>query len=245
MTITRKFQVIPAIDLMDGKCVRLIRGELEQRIEYSVSPIEMAERYMSNGAKLIHVVDLDGAFSGNMTNLPIISKLAIQYPIQVGGGVRDEEWVERLLEAGVQKVILGTILLKDRELATMLKTRYAGKIVGSFDFKDGLLAYSGWTKQSDMRFDDVVAGLDEIVVTDTGRDGTLSGPNLRLLSWIRTQYPDLRIISAGGVRDTGDLDALIRIGIDGTIIGRGFFENKIPMNAINWRIDEKSGGRLL
>ncbi|MBI5223243.1 1-(5-phosphoribosyl)-5-((5-phosphoribosylamino)methylideneamino)imidazole-4-carboxamide isomerase [Candidatus Micrarchaeota archaeon] len=227
-----KFQVIPAIDLMGGQCVRLVKGEKQNKIEYAISPYEMAKSYLEYGAKLIHIVDLDGAFTGQMTNLPIISKLASEYPIQVGGGIRNEERIRELLLLGVKRVVVSSLLLKNQELATELKTKYKGKLVGSFDFKNGRLAYAGWTKESELKFNEVVAGLDEIVVTDTNKDGTFEGPNLELLSSLRASYPNIKIISAGGVKDESDLAALEGIGIDGVIIGRGFFEKMIKLSVL-------------
>ncbi len=223
--------LIPAIDLMGGKCVRLIKGERTQVIEYDKEPLALAEEYVSKGAKILHIVDLDGAFTGEMKNLPIIAKIAKHFPVQVGGGIRSEEKIKELLALGVKKVVVSTLLLKDQKLANTLKKKYAGRLVGSFDFKNNNLAYAGWTKESELKFEEVVNGLEEIVVTDTSRDGTFEGPNIGLLQSLKQKYNG-KIIAAGGIRDEKDLKALAEIGIYGAIVGRAFLEGKLKSMVI-------------
>ncbi|MBN2122590.1 1-(5-phosphoribosyl)-5-[(5-phosphoribosylamino)methylideneamino] imidazole-4-carboxamide isomerase [Candidatus Micrarchaeota archaeon] len=227
--------IIPAIDLMGGECVRLVKGEKENKITYGKSPLEVAMQYMAMGAKIIHVVDLDGAFTGEMKNISIIRELAAKFPIQVGGGIRSEEKVAELLGLGVKKVIVSTLLMKDLELAAKLKQKYCGKLVGSFDFKDGKLSYAGWTQKSELPFEEVAAGLEEIVVTDTSRDGTYLGPNLELLEDLKGRC-NARIVSAGGVRNAQDLVALSEIGIYGAIAGRAFLENRVELGGMGFEI---------
>jgi phosphoribosylformimino-5-aminoimidazole carboxamide ribotide isomerase len=227
--------IIPAIDLMGGKCVRLIKGERERKIEYKESAMEVAEKYMGMGARIIHMVDLDGAFSGRMENAEIIKGVAKRFPVQVGGGIRDEGSIKEMLGAGVKKVIVSTLLMKERELAEKLKEKYCGKLIGSLDFKDGKLSYAGWTRQSELSFEEVVEGLGEIVVTDTSRDGTYEGPNIELLKELKGRC-DARIISAGGVRDEKDLFALSRTGIYGAIAGRAFLEGRINLGNLGFEI---------
>lgn len=227
--------IIPAIDLMGGECVRLIKGEKERKITYGKSAMEVAREYMGMGARIIHMVDLDGAFSGEMKNIGIIKGVAAKYPVQVGGGIRDEGKIKELLGAGVKKVIVSTLLVEDPGLARELKEKYRGKLVGSFDFKEGKLSYAGWTKQSALPFEEVVEGLEEIVVTDTSRDGTYEGPNIGLLEELKGKC-SARIISAGGVRSAEDLFALSRTGIYGAIAGRAFLENKIELGNLGFEI---------
>lgn len=224
--------IIPAIDLMDGKCVRLIKGQKEKVIEYNKDPLQVAEQYVKQGATIIHVIDLDGAFTGEMKNLDIIAELAAKYSIQVGGGIRSEEKIKQLLALGVKKVIISSLLFNDQKIAAELKQKYNDRLIGSFDFKNGKLAYAGWTKQSELTFEQVVEGLEEIVVTDTSRDGTFTGPNLELLQSIK-QKCNVRIIAAGGIRNIDDLRELKRIGLYGAIAGRAFLEDKIgDLNAL-------------
>ncbi|HID73140.1 TPA: hypothetical protein EYP38_04310, partial [Candidatus Micrarchaeota archaeon] len=219
-------RVIPAIDLMGGRCVRLVKGEKRNVISYGRSPEDVAVGYMAKGARIIHVVDLDGAFTGEMKNLPIIASLASRFPIQVGGGIRSEDMIDKLLAVGVKKVVVSTILMKDKELAARLKKKYYGRLVGSLDFKDGKLGYAGWTRQSGLSFEEVAEGLAEIVVTDTSRDGTFGGPNLELLKSLRARC-GARMVAAGGIRGESDLKALAGMCMDGAIVGRALLENRM------------------
>jgi phosphoribosylformimino-5-aminoimidazole carboxamide ribotide isomerase len=238
--------IIPAIDLMNGKCVRLIKGEKANVISYAKTPMEVAEEYVSFGAGLLHVVDLDGAFTGEMKNLDIIKQLAKKFTIQVGGGVRSEKTITNLLDLGVSRVVASTLLLKDRSEAEKLKEKYFGKLLGSFDFKNGKLSYAGWTKTSELLFEEVVEGLPEIIATDTSRDGTFLGPNLELLETLVSKCRKrTKIISAGGVSGSEDLAKLEKAGIAGAIVGRAFldgklkFENGLFIGAKN----QKRGGK--
>jgi phosphoribosylformimino-5-aminoimidazole carboxamide ribotide isomerase len=219
-------RIIPAIDLMGGKCVRLIKGEKEQVITYKQDPMQLAKQYIEGNASIIHIVDLDGAFSGKMKNLEIIKFLARKFPIQVGGGIRSQEKIAELLNADAKKVILSTMILGDQELAARIKKRFYGRLIGSFDFKDGRICYNGWTKQSSLSFQEASEGLAEIVITDTSRDGTLEGPNLELLHSLQDQC-NARLISAGGISESSDLIKLEEAGIDGAIVGRALLENLI------------------
>ncbi len=224
-------RVIPAIDLMDGKCVRLIKGDKDKVINYDKDPLQLAQEYLDRKARIVHVIDLDGAFSGEMKNLEIIKSLAAEFPIQVGGGIRSEEKIIELLNLGVKKVIVSTMLLGDQRLAARIKKKYYGRLISSFDFKDGSLSYAGWTKQSRIPFEKAAEGLSEIVVTDTSRDGTLNGPNLELLASLQNRCK-AKIIAAGGVRDTIDLIKLDSAGVDAAIVGRAFLENLIDSGDI-------------
>lgn len=223
--------IIPAIDLMNGLCVRLLKGEKKNVTYYEKDPIEIASEYSQSGAGTIHVVDLDGAFTGEMKNIKIISQLAERFPIQVGGGIRSEEKIQQLLDIGVKKVVASTILLGDQQLANDLKKKYYGKLIGSFDFKDGKLSYAGWVKQADICFEDASAGLSEIIITDIERDGTLSGPNIELLKSVKSCC-NAKTIAAGGVRGVEDLRNLKQTGIDGAIIGKALLENKMNLKEI-------------
>lgn len=221
-------KVIPAIDLLGGKCVRLIRGNLESKIEYDIDPLTLARKYIETGAKRLHIVDLDGAFTGTMKNEEIIRKIAKEIPVQVGGGIRNESQVEEVFSWGVEKVVLGTILITWPEKAQKIREKYADRIVGSFDFKNGLLGYQGWTQTSALPFEKIVDGIGEIVITDTSRDGTFTGPNMELLRSIQARYKG-NIIAAGGVCEILDLLELKKAGVYGAIVGRAFLEKKIRL----------------
>lgn len=225
-------KVIPAIDLLGRKCVRLVKGEKTKIISYDVEPIALAEDYYSKGAELIHVVDLDGAFTGIMKNLDIIKKLAKKFSVQVGGGIRSQKNMEKLLDLGVEKLVVSTLLMDDQKFASKLKELYYGKIVGSFDFKNNKLSYLGWTKESEINFEQASSDLSEIIITDTERDGTLTGPNLILLESIRSKFNG-GIIAAGGIRDNNDLIALEKIQINGAIIGRALLDKKLEYSKVD------------
>ncbi|MFH1785214.1 MAG: 1-(5-phosphoribosyl)-5-[(5-phosphoribosylamino)methylideneamino] imidazole-4-carboxamide isomerase [Candidatus Micrarchaeota archaeon] len=220
--------VIPAIDLMDGKCIRLVKGQKDKLISYAKTPFEVAEQYESLGVRLIHVVDLDGAFTGKMKNIETILSLAKKFPIQVGGGVRSETAIKKLLEGGVRKVIVSTLLFKDQAIAKRIKEKFYGRLIGSFDFKDDKLSYAGWTKKTKLSFKETSKNLSEIVVTDTSRDGTYMGPNTQLLSNLMKQTK-AKIIAAGGVLDLPDLIELRKMGLYGAIVGRAFLEGRIKL----------------
>ncbi len=217
--------VIPAIDLLGGKCVRLVNGSLSNEIKYSFDPLELAQQYAELGAKQLHVIDLDGAFSGQMKNINLIKNLAKKYSIQVGGGVRSQEQIDELLAAGVEKIIVSSILLKDQNIAQKIKSKYKNNLIGSFDFKDGLLSYAGWKKQSELSFEEASIGLSEIIITDTSRDGTLTGPNIEFLKSLRTKT-NAKLIAAGGVTTVQDIANLKAIGMNGAVVGRSAIENK-------------------
>lgn len=221
-------RVIPSIDLMNGKCVRLIRGEKQSSVTYDKDPLDVAREYYQEGYELIHVVDLDGAFTGKMENFNTICQLAKKFPIQVGGGIRSEDKIKELLKLRVKKIIVSSLLFDNQKLASKLKEKYYGKLIGSFDFKESKLSYAGWTKQSNVSFEEIVKGLDEIIVTDVERDGTLTGPNLELLRSLKARYKS-KIIAAGGVRNILDFLDLKRIGINEVIVGKAFLENRISL----------------
>lgn len=220
--------VIPAIDLMGGKCVRLVRGRKQNIISYPDGPLAVAEEYASAGAKRIHVVDLDGAFTGKMMNLAIIAQLAKKFSIEVGGGVRSESQIDELLELGAEKIVVSTLLIKNPKSAERLKEKYYGKLIGSFDFKQGKLSYGGWVEQTELEFEKIAGGLAEIIVTDTQKDGTFEGPNLELLRNIKKSTKS-KVIAAGGVAKIEDLIGLKDARIDGAIIGRALLEGRFSL----------------
>lgn len=224
-------KIIPAIDLMNGKCVRLIKGERQDLLSYQKDPIELAQAYVQNGAEMLHVIDLDGAFSGSPKNLDVIAKLAKRFKIQVGGGIRSEQAIKQLLGLGVNRVIVSTLLIENPELAEKIKAKYYGKLIGSFDFKQGMLSYAGWTKQTTKSFEGLADSLETIVVTDTACDGTFKGPNLDLLNAIK-QKTNAKILAAGGVNDALDLLELRKLGIYGAIVGRALLEKRVSLRDI-------------
>ncbi|HLD59866.1 MAG TPA: HisA/HisF-related TIM barrel protein [Candidatus Bilamarchaeaceae archaeon] len=210
-------KVIPAIDLLDGKCVRLKQGKRDQCTIYSDNPINLIDKFKEDGVSLVHVVDLNGAFDGVMKNMGIISELAKRVEIQVGGGIRSKEQIDLLRENGIKRIIVGTKIMELKKY----------EIIGALDFKDGKIATRGWVELQDFSLDDVLEGLKEVIVTDISKDGMLNGPNIQLIKKIQKRGP--KVIASGGIRNIEDLKRLKEIGASGAIIGKAFYEGKISL----------------
>ena len=231
--------IYPAIDLREGVCVRLMHGRFDQVTRYDDNPADRLAAFVAEGATWVHVVDLDGAKAGHAVQHALIGELAAgtTASIQSGGGVRTAEDVERLLDAGVTRVVVGSLAVtKPDEVAAWL-TRFGPKrLTLAFDVRvgeDGVPTPSlkGWTEAADFDLWDALdrypAGtLSHVLITDVGRDGALTGPNLDLLSEARRRRPDLRIQASGGVSSLDDLTAAAAIGCDGAIVGRAIYEGR-------------------
>lgn len=228
-------RIYPAIDIIDSHCVRLIRGDYSQKTVYSESPIEVAKKWESLGGEFIHVVDLDGAKSGDMPNFKLISEIAaaVSIPIEVGGGIRSMECADRYLSAGVDRVILGTAALKDPQFAEAAAKKYGDRIAVGIDAKDGKVAVSGWEDVSDVSALDFAVimqnvGVKNIIYTDIATDGMLSGPNLDAMQEMLERV-DINIIASGGVTSIDDIAALKNIGVHGAIIGKALYTGNIDL----------------
>tara|TARA_Y100001968_G_scaffold69693_1_gene60829 strand:+ start:9350 stop:10117 length:768 start_codon:yes stop_codon:yes gene_type:complete len=231
-------QIIPAIDLLDGMCVRLNQGNYNMVTQFNSDPVEQAIKWQSNGAKRIHIVDLDAAKTGKPINDKKIKQItkAIDIPIQIGGGIRGEERVEELLSYGIERVILGTIAIEKPNLVKDLTNKFPGRIIVGIDAKAGKVATRGWMTQSQTNANDLARSLSSlnlaaIISTDISTDGTLKGPNLNALKEIaiQTQIP---IIASGGVGSISDLLALTSLesyGIIGVIVGRALYDGTIDL----------------
>ncbi len=230
-------QVIPAIDLRAGKCVRLRQGDPQQQTTYSDDPVAVAEEFAAAGAELIHVVDLDGAFSGSSQNLEVIRSIAahVPIPIQVGGGIRSLEAIERILGAGVSRVILGTVAHREPELVRRACEVYGERIIVGIDAKNGRVAISGWQEGTDVLAYDLGLrmkrlGVRTIIFTDIARDGMLSGPNYESLGQMLKL--GVSIIASGGVSSLDDLERLAQWrdqGLVGAIVGKALYDGKIDL----------------
>lgn len=227
--------ILPAIDLIDGKCVRLTKGDYSQMKEYNANPVEVARDFKKTGAAMLHVVDLEGAKAGRVANLDTIKELvAVGLPLQVGGGIRTYESAKNLLDLGVTRIILGTAALYDQDLLQKLIADFGAKrIVISVDVKYGKIAVKGWEEVSDIEVNDFLEilqklGVQTIIVTDISRDGMLTGVNLNSIREFIGQGFDL--IVAGGVTSTTDIIDLRELGADGAIIGKALYEGKIDLN---------------
>ncbi len=230
--------ILPAIDLRSGKCVRLVQGDYQRQIDYGDDPVEVAIGFEGAGAAWIHIVDLDGARAGKIGNLPSIEAIskATKVKIEVGGGVRCLEDIEQLLEAGVSRVILGTKALQDWPWFADLVHReeLAQKLALGLDARDGLLAVSGWTEQtcqSALELSRRVRGwpLAAIIYTDISKDGMLAGANLEATEEL-ARATDVPIIAAGGVTTEADVEALAQLPLAGMIIGRALYEGRISLS---------------
>lgn len=226
-----------AIDLKEGKAVRLSKGLMDSAKIYSNEPWELAKRFSDAGAKWLHIVDLDGAFAGDAVNLKTIEKIvnATNLNIQIGGGVRNEERIKSYLNSGVSRLILGSVALKNPEFVKEMAKKY--RIVVGIDAKDGFVAVEGWAEVSQIRATDLAklyadAGVEAIIATDISKDGMLCGLNLEFTSSI-AQASGIDTIASGGVASLADLETASKAkGISGVIIGKAYYEGKIELSDI-------------
>lgn len=232
--------VIPAIDIKGGKVVRLTQGKAEQETVYFNSPLEAAKEWIAVGASLIHIVDLDGAIEGNFKNFDLIKELSrnVKAKIELGGGLRDEATIKGALDAGVDKVVLGTKALDEKFLSGMLK-KFGDRIVVGIDSKDGYVYTKGWLHESKLKVPDLINkvayfGVKTINYTDIARDGMLQGPNIDALRAVllTTMQKNIDVVAAGGVSTIEDVKKLKLLepeGLKGMIIGKALYEKTIDL----------------
>ncbi len=230
--------IIPAIDIMNGKVVRLFKGQFDQVTEYGSDPVDMAKRWESLGAEYLHVVDLDGAETGARLNESIIKKIAkaIKIPVETGGGIRTRDSVDDFLNAGIDRVVLGTKVVDDRKFLSDVLKAWGGRISVSLDCKNGFVAQRGWVdtstvKGTDLAREFIAMGLKNIIYTDIARDGTLAGPNMDGLKEI-LDIGDINVIASGGVKSLDDIKALLalkRKNLYGAITGRAIYEGTLDI----------------
>lgn len=229
--------LLPSIDIKDGLCVRLYQGDYAQMTTYDADPVRVALRWQEAGARWLHVVDLDGAKEGTPVNVALIERIrgATRMSIEVGGGLRSLAHIEQILALGVERVVLGTVALTDRELLQAALQRWGEQIVVGIDARDGRVAIAGWRETSGVDAATLASELTELGVqrfsyTDIGRDGTLEGPNLHALAAMQraTSRP---LIASGGVRSLADLHALSALGVEGAIIGKALYTGALDLAA--------------
>lgn len=243
--------LIPAIDLKDGKCVRLRQGRMNEETVFSENPLEVAQRWVDAGARRLHIVDLNGAFAGHPVNSQVIRQIADAFPdlpIQVGGGIRDADTVQIYLDAGVQYVIIGTKAVSAPHFINDLCLEFPSHIIVGLDAKDGKVAIDGWSKLSNHDVSDLARrferdGVEAIVYTDIGRDGMMSGVNAESTAELARSI-SIPVIASGGVRNLDDIHKLHAVaddGIMGVIIGRALYEGSIDLAAAQKLMDELTG----
>lgn len=228
--------LFPAIDIRNGRCVRLVQGDYDQEDVYG-DPICMAKRWEEAGAPFLHIVDLDGALEGAAKNLSVIARIVdtVELPIQVGGGIRSMVQVERLLDIGIERVILGSAAVYDEPFLDSVLEKYGRVIAVSIDAKNGYVATDGWTKITSTKALDYAKvledkGLKTIVYTDIEKDGMLSGPNFTEISIVNKQT-NMQVIAAGGVTTLEDIKKLQELKIYGAIIGKALYTGEIDFQS--------------
>lgn len=224
--------IFPAIDLKDGKCVRLYKGKMDEATIFSDNPVEMALKWQEKGASYLHLVDLNGAFAGSPQNAEVIAQIvnSLTIPVQVGGGIRSLETIKKLLGEGVARVILGTSAVTNPILVEEACAKYDEQIVLGIDAKDGLVAIDGWEKKSTKNFLELASemkelGIKRVIFTDTNLDGTLEGPNFKSTKEL-AEKSGLKVIASGGVSSLEDIKNLLPLkefGVEGVIVGKALY----------------------
>lgn len=227
--------IYPAIDIKDGKCVRLVQGLFTDVTVYSDNPVEMSLKFEQMGAQYLHVVDLDGARLGEPQNIPVISQMAgkLGIPVQMGGGIRSIEMIESILSKGIQRVILGTSAVNNPDLVKKAAQTFGNNIAVGIDAKNGLVAIEGWAKTSEFTAIDFAGrmqdlGTKTIIYTDISRDGMLAGPNLKAMEEM-VKALDIEVIASGGVKSIEDIKNLKEIGVAGAIVGKALYTGNVDL----------------
>lgn len=228
--------IIPAIDLKEGKCVRLFQGRMDQATVYHDDPVEVARRWADGGAGLIHLVDLDGAVEGGARNIGVIEKIAgaVDVPVQVGGGIRDEETAEKYLALeGMKRIILGTAAIKDPGLVRTLAEKHPGRVAVGIDAKDGRVAIKGWVEVTDESATELARKLEDsgaacVIYTDISRDGTLTGPNVEATAELARSI-NIPVVASGGISSAADIEAYRGVPIEGIIIGKALYSGSVTL----------------
>ncbi len=231
-------ELIPAIDIIEGKCVRLSKGDYSTKKIYNEDPLEVAKMFEDYGIRRLHLVDLDGAREGHVVNYRILEKLATRTSliIDFGGGLKHEDDLEIVFESGAQMVTGGSIAVKEPDTFTSWINKYgSGKIILGADVKDNLIAVSGWVETTDKELipfiqDYYEKGITKVISTDIGRDGMLEGPATEMYKDIRANLPYIYIIASGGVSSIEDIEELAEANIPAVIFGKAFYEGRIQLN---------------
>jgi phosphoribosylformimino-5-aminoimidazole carboxamide ribotide isomerase len=232
------FIIYPAIDIRGGKCVRLVQGDYNQETVYNENPVEVAKEWEAKGASWIHLVDLDGAKAGHPVNDELVGRIArsVNVPVQIGGGIRTIADVERYMELGVSRVILGTAAIEDRAFVEEVLARYGEKVAIGIDARDGLVATRGWLETSSVKAEDLAVelaakGAKTFIFTDISRDGMMGGPNTEAIANL-ARISGQTVIASGGVSQMSDLTKLAehtQEGVGGAIVGKALYIGNIDL----------------
>lgn len=233
-------EIIPAIDLINGQCVRLTEGDFSQQTTYDSDPVAVAQRFEQQGVKRLHLVDLDGARAKRPVNLPILERIAAttSLVIDYGGGLQSEEAVRQALDAGARQVTAGSIAVREPALVgEWLHSFGAEKIIVGADFRDNHIAINAWAEQSERTLQEflaqyLAAGATTFICTDVSKDGKLQGPALDTYRTLRQALPEARLIASGGVTTLADVEALAEVGMHGAIIGKALYEGTITLTEL-------------
>jgi phosphoribosylformimino-5-aminoimidazole carboxamide ribotide isomerase len=230
--------IIPAIDIKNGNCVRLMQGDPDKETVYSSSPVDVAKRFEEAGAKLIHVVDLDGAFEGKPVNHAIVSAIAsaVSVPVEIGGGIRTAGAVSMYADMGIRRIIVGTVILE--ESFKSMTGKFRDILVAGIDAKNSMVATHGWKKASSMKAMDLIReisgyGITDVIYTDIATDGMLTGPNLGAIQEILEKFKNIGLIASGGISSISDIEALSRFegsGLKGCITGKAVYDGRINLH---------------
>lgn len=233
-------QIIPAIDIIEGKCVRLTQGDYEQKKVYNENPLEVAKQFEDAGLQRLHLVDLDGAKAGTVKNWKVLENIAgkTRLVVDFGGGIKKREDVDIVFNSGAALATIGSLAVKDEALFVQWLTEYgAGKFLLGADVKDEKIAVAGWLETTDIWIYDFIEkytaqGVTQLFCTDVSKDGLLQGPSTELYKNILSKFPALHFIASGGVSSLADLDALRHIGCTGAIVGKAFYEGRISLDEL-------------
>ena len=230
--------IFPAIDIRGGKCVRLFKGDFAHETVFSDKPEEMAAKWEAQGGKFLHLVDLDGALAGKSVNLDVVKTIVdtVKIPVELGGGIRTMENIDEVLALGVQRVILGSVAVKNPALVKEACQKYGDRVVVGIDAKDGIVAVDGWGVSGDVEVTVLAkemakAGVKTIIYTDISRDGTLSGVNVEATARLARES-GVKIVASGGVKSLDDIEALLpyeKDGIEGVIVGKSIYTGSLDL----------------
>jgi len=230
-------RIIPAIDIIDGKCVRLTKGDYSTKKIYNEDPLEVANMFQDHGIQYLHLVDLDGARSSQIVNYKVLERIASKTRLKIdfGGGLKSDADLQVAFDSGAAQITGGSIAVKDPELFQTWIANYGKeRIILGADVKKGKIAVSGWTESSDLELlpfveDYLKRGLEYVICTDISRDGMLEGPSLDLYKELMDPFPEIRLIASGGISGMDDVFRLQELGCEGAIIGKAIYENRISM----------------